>query len=83
MVFPLDGLHDGRAYMAAMANSDDMVKLRILAETKGFGWERALVRDCVRLWDPMLQANRPFVDGSKAWPIRWAIEFLEGQRDVG
>ena len=71
-----------RSYIDRVANTDDILKLRILTETKGFGLERALVRGCVRLWDPMLQANRPYIDGSKAWPIRWAIEFLKKQGDV-
>ena len=47
-------------------NTDLMVN--VLAEQKGFGLELATVPGCVRLWDPMLQANRPYVDGSKAWP---------------
>lgn len=65
-----------------MPNTDIMVKLRILAEQKGFGLERSGILGCVRLWDPTLQANRPYRDGSTAWPYRMALQFLEKQGDV-
>jgi hypothetical protein len=63
-------------------NSDLLMRLRTLAEQKGYGWERAVKTGHVRLWDPMLQGNRPYKDGSKAWPIKEAIEFLKGEGDV-
>jgi hypothetical protein len=63
-------------------DSDLMMRLRILAEQKGYGLERAIKTGCVHLWDPMLQENRPYVDGSKAWPMKKAIEFLKTEGDV-
>lgn len=65
-----------------MANFDTMMRLRALAETKGFGLERATTYGCVRLWDPMLQANRPYADGSTAWPYRAAVMFLQRQSEA-
>jgi hypothetical protein len=56
-----------------------MMRLRALAETKGFGLEPATTYGCVRLWDPLLQANRPYADGSTAWPYRAAVMFLQRQ----
>jgi hypothetical protein len=65
-----------------MANSDVMMRLRALAETKGFGLEPAPIYGCVRLWDPLLQADRPYADGSTAWPYRAAVMFLQKQGEL-
>ena len=66
-----------------MPNNDDMVKLRTLAESKGFAAEYALsTKRYVRLWSPFIQGNIKGPDGSAALTFRQAFEILKRESDV-